>query len=312
MPASYPLAHTDAGRLQKWFAEQTWAEKFDKPYTLFAYRVRGESLAWSYYPKKKVLVEEGKPGAIGAAAREALGAFFPGLAPAEGEPAAKSSIESRVPAAYPYAGSDESGKGDTFGPLVVAACRLDERTEEILRTLEVRDSKLIGDKEILALADTIRQALPGNFAVRALEPRAYNAAIEDVRLRGGNLNTLLGKLHGECISELTGAGPIAWAIVDQFGDAKYLKRELPPKLPFRTETRAEAYTAVAAASILAREACLRWFERETANGKYWPRGSSDPRILTLLREVTRNEGPAGVRRVAKEHFASVQRILDES
>lgn len=310
MPASYPLSHADAARLQKWFAEQSWSEKFDKPYTLFAYRVRGESLAWSYYPKKKVLVEEGKPGAMGAAARETLGAFFPALAPAEGAPAVKTA-DSRKPDAYPYAGSDESGKGDTFGPLAVAACRLDQRTEEILRTLEVRDSKLIGDKEILSLAETIRQAVPGNYAVRALEPRAYNAAIEEVRLRGGNLNTLLGRLHGECISELAGAGPIAWAIVDQFGDAKYLKRELPPKLPFRTETRAEAYTAVAAASILAREACLRWFEREAATGKYWPRGSSDPRILTLLREVTRAEGPAGVRRVAKEHFASVQKILDE-
>lgn len=310
MPASYPLSHADAARLQKWFAEQSWSEKFDKPYTLFAYRVRGESLAWSYYPKKKVLVEEGKAGPMGAAAREALGAFFPQLAAAAGEPAAKTG-ETRLPDAYPYAGSDESGKGDTFGPLAVAACRVDPRTEEILRTLEVRDSKLIGDKEILALAETIRHALPGNFAVRTLEPRTYNQAIAEVRMSGGNLNTLLGRLHGECISELMGAGPIAWAIIDQFGDAKYLKKELPPKLKFRTETRAEAYVAVAAASILAREACLRWFEREAAKGAHWPRGSSDPRILTLLRDVTRNEGPAGIRRVAKEHFASVQRILDE-
>lgn len=311
MPASYPLSPADAARLQKWFAEQSWSEKFDKPWTLFAYRVRGESLAWSYYPKKKVLVEEGKPGAMGAAAREAMGAFFPGLAPNDGVAEPKVT-ETRTPDAYPYAGSDESGKGDTFGPLAVAGCRLDKRTEELLRTLDVRDSKLIGDKEILALAETIRQAIPGNFAVRSLEPRAYNQAIADVRMNGGNLNTLLGRLHGECITELAGAGPIAWAIVDQFGDAKYLKRELPPKLPFRTETRAEAYAAVAAASILAREACLRWFEREAAKGNHWPRGSSDPRILSLLREVTRTEGPAGVRRVAKEHFASVQRILDEA
>lgn len=303
MPASLPLSHLDAASLQTWFAKQAWAERIERPYALFAFRVRGESLAWAYYPKKKVLVEEGKPGPAGEAAAAALTAAFPQLTPGE-KPGVKAAR------AFPYAGSDESGKGDTFGPLVVAACRLDEREEKLLLTLGVKDSKLIGDAQILMLAEIIRQAVPDGIAIRSLTPEIYNKAISDVRLQGGNLNTLLGRLHGACLSEIHARQPIAWAMVDQFGDPKYIRHEIPKGLPFTMEPRAEAYAAVAAASIVAREACLKWFSREAAAGRSWPKGSSDPRILPLLRTVLAEEGSGGVWKVAKAHFQSVQDVLE--
>jgi ribonuclease HIII len=309
MPASYPLSHADAARLQKWFTQQSWAEPFTKPYTLFAFRVKGETLAWSYYPKKQSLVEEGKPGAFGAAAVAALSEFFPALTPRESGTQVPADAL-RKPAAYPYAGSDESGKGDTFGPLVVAACLVDERTEELLATLGVRDSKTIGDKQVAPLAESIRQALPGCFAIRSLSPVLYNKAINGVRADGGNLNTLLGQMHGDCIAELAGKNKIAWAIIDQFGDAKYLRASLPSGLPFKTEPRAEAYLAVAAGSILAREACLAWFAKEAEQGRLWPRGSSDPRIIPLLKATLRNEGAVALGKYAKLHFQSVQDVID--
>ena len=49
-----------------------------------------------------------------------------------------------------WAGSDESGKGDFFGPLVVAAVLVDITTAEKLVRLGVRDYKLINDKEVAA------------------------------------------------------------------------------------------------------------------------------------------------------------------
>ena len=52
-------------------------------------------------------------------------------------------------------GSDESGKGDYFGPLVVAAVYVDEQTEAQLLALGVRDSKLLPDNIILAQAEEI-------------------------------------------------------------------------------------------------------------------------------------------------------------
>src|SRR5947209_10330771 len=54
-------------------------------------------------------------------------------------------------------GSDESGKGDYFGPLVVAAIYVDEQTEARLLALDVRDSKLLPDNIILAQAEEIKQ-----------------------------------------------------------------------------------------------------------------------------------------------------------
>lgn len=308
MAGSFPFSAADAKRLEAWFSGQPWFERIEKPWTTFAFRVKGETLAWSYYPKKGVLVEEGKPGAMGEAARGELAAKFPLLAAADA-PAGAPAAGVKRPALYPYIGGDESGKGDTFGPLTVAACRLDAREEELLLTLGVRDSKLIADGQIRKLAGEIRQVIPHGFCVREWTPALYNAAIAGVQREGGNLNTLLGRSHGECIRGITAGAPAAWVIVDQFGNPKYLKSELPRGMPFATEPRAEAYPAVAAASILAREACLLWFDREKAAGREWPRGSSDPRIVPLLKRVCADEGSQALWKYAKVHFASVQKVI---
>lgn len=310
MPASIPLSLADAERLRKWLSQAAWAEAIVRPYALFAFRVRGETLGWAYYPKKKVLVEEGKAGSQGELARADMSARFPAVATSES--IAKKPGDERKAAAYPYAGSDESGKGDTFGPLVVAACSVDAREEELLVTLGVRDSKLIGDTEIGSLSETIRQTIPQGYSVRALEPLAYNDAMANVRARGGNLNTLLGMLHGECISELAARRHLAWAIADRFGDEKYLRKELPAGLPFRIEPRAETYPAVAAASILARQACLTWFTQGVGRELGLPRGSSDPRIVPLLKSIYTQHGRDTLSSVAKVHFQSVQDVLQST
>jgi ribonuclease HIII len=53
-------------------------------------------------------------------------------------------------------GVDESGKGDVFGPLVVAGVLLTSDTEMELARRGVRDSKTLSDAQILELARTIR------------------------------------------------------------------------------------------------------------------------------------------------------------
>src|SRR5439155_5597872 len=60
-------------------------------------------------------------------------------------------LESRI-------GVDESGKGDFFGPLVVAGVFLNSTTALEMQELNVRDSKLItSDARINALAKEIRE-----------------------------------------------------------------------------------------------------------------------------------------------------------
>src|SRR2546426_7477252 len=55
-----------------------------------------------------------------------------------------------------WIGIDESGKGDYFGPLVIAAVHVTPRVAEDLEALNVRDSKKISDGMIKKLAVDIR------------------------------------------------------------------------------------------------------------------------------------------------------------
>ena len=51
-----------------------------------------------------------------------------------------------------HGGSDESGKGDYFGPLVVACCYTDEKLSAAMREMGVRDCKQMTDKAVLRWA----------------------------------------------------------------------------------------------------------------------------------------------------------------
>ena len=82
-------------------------------------------------------------------------------------------------------GCDESGKGDYFGPLVIAAVFVDAQNETRLQSLGVRDSKLLTDTRMLAMAEEIIKLCP--HMVVPVEPERYNTLYAQT----GNLNRLL-------------------------------------------------------------------------------------------------------------------------
>ena len=86
-------------------------------------------------------------------------------------------------------GTDESGKGDYFGPLVVAGVYVPDGGREVLAALGVRDSKTLSDGQVERLARAVREAYP--TAVVAIGPERYNALYAKV----GNLNRLLAWAH---------------------------------------------------------------------------------------------------------------------
>jgi hypothetical protein len=110
-------------------------------------------------------------------------------------------------------GVDESGKGDLFGPLVVAGVIVNSETEILLAKRGVRDSKSLSDTIIITLANLIREQCP--VEVLILLPPQYNALYE----KYGNLNLLLAWGHAQIISNLSKKQKVAKAISDQFGDA---------------------------------------------------------------------------------------------
>src|SRR4029077_1213327 len=92
-----------------------------------------------------------------------------------------------------WIGTDEAGKGDFFGPLVVAGVYATEATAILLRQIGVRDSKTLSDKRIAEIGVEIRQTCPVN--VVAIGPDRYNEMYAKIR----NLNRLLAWAHARVI-----------------------------------------------------------------------------------------------------------------
>ena len=74
----------------------------------------------------------------------------------------------------PVIGSDESGKGDYFGPLVSACIYVDEGIANQLAILGVKDSKALSDTKILKIAKDIRRACQDKFVVIEISAERYN------------------------------------------------------------------------------------------------------------------------------------------
>jgi ribonuclease HIII len=214
----------------------------------------------------------------------------------------------------PWIGSDESGKGDYFGPLVACAVYVDERTLAILETLGVRDSKRLSDAQNRRLAAEVRAVAGARRAEVLVPPERYNALYEQFRAEGKNLNTLLAWGHARAIETALAQAPCERVIVDQFADARYLRSRLErpgraAPLTIVQVPRAEANLAVAAASVLARDRFLAWLERaERESGLALPKGAA-PAVEAAARRLVERLGKDALGRFAKLHFKTTTRVL---
>ena len=130
-----------------------------------------------------------------------------------------------------WAGSDESGKGDFFGPLVVSAVVVDDSTAAKLAAAGVKDCKLLTDKKILQLEDVIKSTVV-DFSVLELKPKVYNLRYKQVLAQGGKLNQLLGYGHVAALSQvLERHEDCHAALIDQFTTSLVNVRELTRRFP---------------------------------------------------------------------------------
>ncbi|MBI2111926.1 hypothetical protein HYT52_00115 [Candidatus Woesearchaeota archaeon] len=182
-------------------------------------------------------------------------------------------------------GSDESLKGDTFGGIVVAAVKADEKIRKKLIELGVADSKTLSDKEILPLAEKIKKA--AECEIKSILPEEYNQL-------AGSVTDLLNRLH--------------------FRTASYLSpgRHIVDKYPGCTvgdvqEEKAESkYVEVAAASILARATALQQLDFLSVEAGFpLPKGSTH--VLLALQEL--KERGLNFKKFVKIDFRNVQEFL---
>ncbi|MCQ2391372.1 MAG: ribonuclease HIII [Kiritimatiellae bacterium] len=316
------------------------------PYSLVA--VEGDGFNCALYQKekhgrRKLCIQGGKardfvefflePNAVvpvsmgGVAAQTAL----PGM---EGVCVGVASSES---APLPHGGSDESGKGDYFGPLVVACCYVDDYLAKRLKEMRVewydardvkhvdtdgvRDCKLITNNVVLLRMGTmIRELLgPDRFSVVKIGPAAYNRLYAKIK----NINRLLAWAHGTCIEGLLEKQTACpRVVVDQFAPTETVIRralkERGKRIAVEQRHKAESYSiAVAAASVLARESFLRALcdmakdvdPTATAPLGVVPLGSSDPRVRELAERMARAHGPVWLMNHCKAHFQTTDKVL---
>ncbi|MBN1355417.1 ribonuclease HIII [bacterium] len=153
-----------------------------------------------------------------------------------------------------WIGSDEAGKGDYFGPLVTAAFLASHPIIPQLRSLGVRDSKLIGNAECRSIARQLFRNYKDRISVIEIVPATYNRLYEQFRAEGKKLNELLAWSHARAIQSLLtlpGRHPEA-VVIDQFAGKSSVTRYLDVTFQLIVRPRAEDNIAVAAASILAR------------------------------------------------------------
>ena len=211
-----------------------------------------------------------------------------------------------------WAGSDESGKGDFFGPLVVSAVVVDDSTAAKLAAAGVKDCKLLSDKKILELEETIKANVI-DFSVLELKPKFYNLRYKQVLDQGGKLNQLLGFGHVAALSQvLERNADCHAALIDQFTTSTVNVRELSKRFPqcfVKQQPKAESNLAVAAASVLARARFLRTMAElaQAAGEAALPKGGGES-ATACARRLSAKLGKAELVNYVKLHFANYSRI----
>jgi ribonuclease HIII len=208
----------------------------------------------------------------------------------------------------PRLGIDEAGKGDYFGPLVVAGVRITSgKQAKMLQEIGVRDSKEISVLGVRRVSERILETVgPENVRVVSLSPGEYEVRRE----AAGNVNRLLGELDAGIIGEL--ASEVEAVVVDEF--ARSARDHLEPFVPggvrLEVRPRAEDDAAVAAASIVARARQLEEIEHLSEQvGFLLPLGATH--VVDAGRRVVEELGEDGLAGVAKTHFATTRRVLEQ-
>lgn len=205
-----------------------------------------------------------------------------------------------------HIGTDESGKGDYFGPLVVAGVFVPEEQQNVLTELGVRDSKKISDNRIRELATLLKKGYKHSLV--AIGPERYNELYTKLR----NLNKILAWAHSRAIENILEEVNCSVAITDQFGDKSFVINALMKKgreIELIQRPKAEEDLAVAAASILARAEFLkRLYFLSQDIGMDLPKGASSLVDEAGLRLVKLHKVEI-LDKVAKKHFKITRRIL---
>ena len=210
----------------------------------------------------------------------------------------------------PHMGSDESGKGDFFGPLVTCAVYTDPTLSKGMARIGAKDCKCLSDKQVLSIGAKLRAYLgPNRYKLVNIGPESYNR----LYLKNRNVNSILSWAHARCIENLLETIPSCpRAVADQFGAEHLIKGALMKKgreIILEQHHKAESDIAVGAASVIAREFFLHALKKLSETyGVQLPKGASNL-VVEAAEQLVREKGPAVLPFVAKCHFRTADKVL---
>jgi len=166
-------------------------------------------------------------------------------------------------------GSDEAGKGEWLGPLVVAVVAVSPATRAEMRALGVMDSKELTTKRIEQIAPQIKK-LALAFKVIVIQPEQFNERFSQLKKKGENLNNMLAEAHAEAIESVYDEikpHDTMRVVIDEFDRIKTAKRlralSQKDNVTIVQKPRAEEEIPVACASILARAEREFWITEKS-------------------------------------------------
>jgi len=213
-----------------------------------------------------------------------------------------------------WIGSDECGKGDYFGAPVVCAFAYDVSLESEFKRLGIMDSKKLTPEQINAKARHLYKHHAKRISCIVLKPPKYNELIAEFKKQNKNLNDLLAWLHSTAIFNLLKTYPsVQGVLVDQFSPSQKVRRTLFEKscsTPCIERTGAEADTAVAAASIIARYQFVETFKamRQFYQMEF-PLGANKA-VITSGKAFVQRYGIKRLGEVAKLHFKTTAQVTE--
>lgn len=206
----------------------------------------------------------------------------------------------------PHLGSDEVGKGDYYGPLVVCSVFVDEIRRAKAIELGVADSKKISDPKIMKIFEALNESVL--YHCEILLPARYN---EDIR-KFKNVAYMLADTHAKCAKSLSEKldGAKYDCVVDQFSaDKGRLSKAFDGvNVNLIQFHKGESDIAVALASVFARAIFLK--EWGKMNEKYsldFPKGATD--VINFGKEFVAKYGQQELYNVAKISFRTTSQIL---
>lgn len=204
-------------------------------------------------------------------------------------------------------GSDETGTGDFFGPMTVAACFVSTDQIELIHELGVKDSKMLTDPLMRKIAPDLKEVL--TYSILTLGNEKYNK----VQAKGWSQGKIKALLHNQALkhvlNKMTPQKP-DYILIDQFAERgiyynhiKMEKEIIRENVLFSTKAE-QLHVAVAAASILARVAFLEEMDRLSLDaGVTLPKGAGS-KVDEVAAKIMLSKGEDYLSTITKKHFAN--------